>query len=162
MKNSFPPPDELVQLPREVLGVFLLKFIVELDPHKAHRGNLLGAADLKAFAGGWAPKVRGRISEAWSWLESEGFLAPEPEPCPDHGWRYVTDRGWDLAQSGGDPVTFTAGKYLPMGSLHPRLEEKARPHYVMGDYDTAVFTAMKCVEVAVRQVTGLGNRQGAC
>lgn len=54
-----------------------------------------------------------------------------------------------------DPATFVAGKFLPMGSLHPRLEEKVRPLYVQGDYETAVFAAMKCVEVAVRDAAGL-------
>lgn len=158
MKEHFPPPDELVQLPREVTGVYLLKYLVTQNPHKTHRGNLLGSPDLTSYAGmGWAPKVKGRLSEAWAWLESEGFLAPDPVPGSDEGWRYVTDRGWELSDSKADPSSFMAGKYLPMGSLHPRLEEKARPLFVMGDYDTAVFVAMKCVEVAVREAAELGN-----
>lgn len=160
LKYFLPPPGELVVVPRETLGVHLLKYIVEDSPHKAHRGNLLGSPDLVSFAGGgWLAKVRGRVNEAWHWLETEGFLAPDPSPGTDEGWRYVTDRGWELVKSEADPSTFMGGKYLPMGSLHPRLEEKSRPLYVMGDYDTAVFAAMKCVEVAVRQVTGLSPEQ---
>lgn len=157
MKDFLPPPDEMVQLPREAAGVFLLTYLVTQDPHMLHLGNLLGSPDLETYAGpGWMPKVRGRVSEAWAWLESEGFLAPVPTPGPDNGWRYVTDRGWDLQSGKVDPATFVAGKFLPMGSLHPRLEEKVRPLYVQGDYETAVFAAMKCVEVAVRDAAGLG------
>lgn len=64
-----------------------------------------------------------------------------------------------MSNSDTDPSSFVAGKYLPIGSLHPRLEEKARPPYVIGDYDNAVFVAMKCVEVAVRRTAELGDEE---
>jgi uncharacterized protein (TIGR02391 family) len=39
--------------------------------------------------------------------------------------------------------------------LHPRLDERARRQFVMGEFEAAVFVAMKEVEVAVRQLAGL-------
>jgi uncharacterized protein (TIGR02391 family) len=41
--------------------------------------------------------------------------------------------------------------------LHPRLEGKIRPIFLLGDYETAAFTAMKEVEVRVRELAGLPN-----
>jgi uncharacterized protein (TIGR02391 family) len=85
------------------------------------------------------------------WLENERFLAPRPDPGQDHGWRYITRRGRRLLDEGVDPSTFRAGKYLPEGSLHPTLAVNARPPYVRGAYDTAIFEAMKAVEIEVRR-----------
>lgn len=41
------------------------------------------------------------------------------------------------------------------GDLHPILEEKVRPIFNLGDYETACFAAMKAVEVEVRRVSKL-------
>jgi uncharacterized protein (TIGR02391 family) len=38
---------------------------------------------------------------------------------------------------------------------HPRLDERARRQFVMGEFEAAVFVAMKEVEVAVRERAGL-------
>jgi uncharacterized protein (TIGR02391 family) len=39
--------------------------------------------------------------------------------------------------------------------LHPRLDERARRQFVMGEFEAAVFVAMKEVELAVRERAGL-------
>jgi uncharacterized protein (TIGR02391 family) len=49
-----------------------------------------------------------------------------------------------------------AGERLA-GSLDPLLEEKVRPIFNMGDYETACFAAMKTVEIEVRRVSGLDS-----
>ncbi|WP_241847791.1 TIGR02391 family protein [Streptomyces sp. CB02009] len=37
------------------------------------------------------------------------------------------------------------------------LEDTVRTNFDLGDYETACFTAMKAVEVAVRNASGLDN-----
>ena len=43
---------------------------------------------------------------------------------------------------------------LPDGTVHDALERRARPAYLRGEHDTAIFEAMKAVEVAVRESGG--------
>lgn len=38
--------------------------------------------------------------------------------------------------------------------LHPLLEAKVRPHFLRGDFETAIFVAMKEVDVRVRELAG--------
>jgi uncharacterized protein (TIGR02391 family) len=49
-----------------------------------------------------------------------------------------------------------SGRRLPKDSLHPAIQEDVWSLYHRGKYDTAVFEAMKAVEVAVRDAAGLG------
>jgi uncharacterized protein (TIGR02391 family) len=48
---------------------------------------------------------------------------------------------------------------LPQAHLHPRIIASVYPLYLRGDYDTAVFQALKEVEVAVRLVGSLTNAE---
>lgn len=43
------------------------------------------------------------------------------------------------------------------GALDPALEEKVRPIFNLGDFETACFAAMKTVEIEVRQAAGLSD-----
>jgi hypothetical protein len=43
---------------------------------------------------------------------------------------------------------------LPAGTLHPALERRAGPANLRGEHDTAIFEAMKAVEVVVREAGG--------
>jgi uncharacterized protein (TIGR02391 family) len=42
-------------------------------------------------------------------------------------------------------------------TLHPSLEAKVRPIFALGDYETAAFSAMKAVEVRVRDLAGIAD-----
>jgi uncharacterized protein (TIGR02391 family) len=44
---------------------------------------------------------------------------------------------------------------LPEESVHKALERRARPAFLRGEYDTAIFEAMKAVEVTVRRAAAL-------
>lgn len=48
-----------------------------------------------------------------------------------------------------------AARRIPKDSLHPSIREDVWSLYHRGKYDTAVFEAMKAVEVAVRTAAGL-------
>jgi uncharacterized protein (TIGR02391 family) len=56
----------------------------------------------------------------------------------------------------GDTSRALSGRRLPKDSLHPAIQEDVWSLYHRGKYETAVFEAMKAVEVAVRDAAGLG------
>jgi uncharacterized protein (TIGR02391 family) len=41
--------------------------------------------------------------------------------------------------------------------LHPSLESKVRPQFLMGEYEMAAFAAMRAVEVRVREMAGASD-----
>jgi uncharacterized protein (TIGR02391 family) len=86
-----------------------------------------------------------RLSEAWSRLQTTLCIArdlTQGEP-----WCFVTDRSRALVDQAPDQRTFEAEVYLPRGLLKPRLKQESRPLFLRGAYDTAVFTAMRAVEI---------------
>ena len=94
-------------------------------------------------------EVNRAISEAWAWLESEGFL------IKDHsagGEGFFLSRRATRLTSRDDFEAYLKAGLLPKGQLHPLLAAKVYPAFLRGDYDTAIFQAFKEVEVTVRQV----------
>ena len=95
----------------------------------------------------------GAIAEAMAWLRGRAFIARKPgQPNPDA--IIVTDRGREALRQG--LVTVRASERLGEG-LHPLIERGARRQFLLGEYEQAVFVAMKAVEVRVRTLAGLGD-----
>ena len=93
------------------------------------------------------------IVEAFSWLRARGLTAHNPsENAPDT--IFVTRTGQRVLDDG--PDAFYATERLQRG-LHPKIEQAARPQFLVGAYDLGVFAAMKAVEVRVRKLGGFGN-----
>jgi uncharacterized protein (TIGR02391 family) len=42
-------------------------------------------------------------------------------------------------------------------NLHPLIEQRVRRQFLLGEYEQAIFVAMKAVEVRVRKLGGFGN-----
>lgn len=93
------------------------------------------------------------VADALGWLVSSGLIGPASEQSGSVGeWR-VTTSGYEALRH-GSLLQVEATKRLHV-DLHPALQRTARGNFERGDYETAVFAAMKAVEVAVRQATGL-------
>lgn len=97
----------------------------------------------------------GRLSDAWAWLEAHGLIGPGARNTTT-SWQRVTTAGRELATDTKALSKLWASERLA-GSLHPVLEEKVRPIFNLGDYETACFAAMKAVEVEVRRASGLDS-----
>lgn len=67
---------------------------------------------------------------------------------------FVTSRGHGALAQG--LATVRAVEHLEAG-LHPLLEQRVRRQFLLGEYEQAVFVAMKAVEVRVRSLAGLGD-----
>ncbi len=90
-----------------------------------------------------------RLSDCWAWLESRGLLGPS---LNQDGWQRVTSRGRALAKSDSALNAIIAEDQLAM-TLHPKLQPNVRQIFALGDYETAVFSAMKAVEIRVRDLS---------
>lgn len=99
------------------------------------------------------PAALRALSEAWSWLHTKGLVAWDPSQSSAQSI-FVTRKGREVLHRG--LVYLRATERLDI-ELHPALEEKARPQYLRGDFETAIFVAMKEVEVRVRTLSSASD-----
>lgn len=96
-------------------------------------------------------EVRRAQMEAWAWLVSEGFLVNDLSRGLD--WYFITRRGRQL-NSPGEHSAYRRASLLPKGQLCASIATKVYPAFLRGEYDTAVFQALREVEVSVRRAGG--------
>lgn len=160
MDRYFPPKEALLELEPEEIAQYLLFYLNSLanEPNgrnKFNRGNNISAQTpaVLQYAGGHFPEIEHVLSEAWSWLESEGFLVEDPQEYTGN-WVFISRRGRQI----GSPEEFKRYehiKLLPKKVLDPQLAQKIWASFIRGDFEVAIFTAFKEVEVRVRQAAGL-------
>ena len=94
-----------------------------------------------------------KLSDAWAWLVAHGLLGPDPTQTSG-GWVRLTTRGRELAAR-DDAIQAVVAEDRLAFQLHNKLGSRVRPVFMLGDYETAAFSAMKQVEVRVRELAGL-------
>ncbi len=94
-----------------------------------------------------------RMSDALAWIQSRGLVGPT---AGLGSAQRLTTRGREIAADAKALTKLFAEDRLA-GRLDPALEAKVRLSFASGDYETACFTAMKEVEVAVRKVGAFDN-----
>lgn len=116
-----------------------------------NRGNWIKESQQNGTARG--REVERALSEGWAWLVGRGLVAWDPSQSSADAV-FVTRLGLEALAQG---VThMDAAARLGM-QLHPTLAEVVERQFLMGEYELAVFAAMKAVEVRVREVAGLGH-----
>lgn len=91
------------------------------------------------------PGAIGALEEAWGWLFTHGLIV---NSGLHSSWSIrITRRGEKLLDEG---IAWLRATDRLDVELLPVLELKARPHFLRGDYESAIFHAMKEVEIAVR------------
>lgn len=153
--DQYPAPD-LEALSLVVLADLLLKVFVEwevgaMSNHVSRTNFPLARVHEQV-----PPRDRAQVlrlwMEAFQWLEREGMIAPHPGA--EH-LRFVTRRGHEAAQ--GDVETYLRTQLLPRERLHARLATLVFAPFAQGRYDTVIFEAVREVEIAVREASGLGE-----
>jgi len=138
----------LVDLPVDQLGLMVL---ADFDTSNGwNSGNYIKEAQQHAGFRGEASRA---IAEAFAWLSARGLVAKDPDQNSADAI-FVTRIGRRVLADGAD--SFYATERLQRG-LHPAIEEKARPQFLIGEYEQGVFVAMKAIEVRVRKLGGFGN-----
>ncbi|MBG0831679.1 TIGR02391 family protein [Planomonospora sp. ID67723] len=148
------PAEPLRRLPTRDVTLLLLQNLASGGRHVQFAGLVSSAK--QAFQGEPdAPALLDRLADAWTWLESRALLSRDP--TQSEGFCRVSREGRELVKDPQGLQRFQARERLS-GPLHPRLEgTTVRTNFDLGDYETACFSAMKAVEAAVREASGLAN-----
>jgi hypothetical protein len=93
------------------------------------------------------------LAEAWAWLEARGLVAWNPEQNIPNAY-FVTRLGEEALETGA--AKMEAAQRLGM-SLHPLIAQTVERQFLLGEYELAVFAAMKQVEITVRDLGGYPN-----
>jgi uncharacterized protein (TIGR02391 family) len=165
LSDVIPDADVLCALEPEELGLRMLPVLSEWQPRTPpyQSQQLVLATFIQMVLGlpnkpsGQYPVERGAeidraIREAWAWLEGSALLVSHPhwkDPV-----RQLSRRAEQLAREPNSRRVLSAQR-VPKDTLHPTIREDVWSLYHRGKNDTAVFEAMKAVEVAVRETAGL-------
>jgi uncharacterized protein (TIGR02391 family) len=164
LSQAIPDPDIVLMLTPEELGAKLL-FLVRkrIKPgEKFNLGNF--SAELwnhYPLLPGQAPpypmQFRDRIglalAEAWGWLSAQGLIVESIESHGD-GWYQLSRRALAFEDQ-RQFDQFAAARILSKEALHSRIAQPVWLAFMRGEFDVAVFQAMKAVEVAVREAAHL-------
>lgn len=107
---------------------------------------------IEHHTGRWSPGAIRACAEAIDWLRVKGLIARTPASEQSAtGAVFVTRLGRRVLQEGRRLAMATERIGV---DLHPKLEAVVRPQFLMGEYETACFVAMKQVEIRVRELAG--------
>lgn len=143
------PADQVVSLPLDELALRVLADYKTTNEWNWH--NWMNHATTIAYS--TRPDAFTALSEAWGWLHAKGLVAWNPKQSSEHAV-VVSRRGEEVLRSGLGYLR--AVERLDV-DLHHDLETKARPQFLRGDFETAVFVSMKEVEVRVRTLAGASD-----
>lgn len=141
-------PTQVAALPVDQLGLVILDDLISSNEWNEYN-YLLGAE--RAY--GRASPPLEAIAEALAWLRARALIARSPGQTSDAAI-FVTRTGRQVAKEG--PKAFYAAERL-QGGVHPLVEAKARPQFLIGEYEQGVFASLKAVEVRVRKLGGFGD-----
>lgn len=146
------------------LGMLILGAMADSGRDSWSAPNMAAHAQASLHSG--HPRVSGRpaqtvaallpalISEGMSWLIAGGLVGPA-------AWSSGAGDEWVVTHAGRTALTAGSSRHsearrkLSRG-LHPVLVDAALSNFERGQYEVAVFAAMKEVEVALRRASGFG------
>ncbi|MEW2439493.1 TIGR02391 family protein [Streptomyces caniferus] len=148
------PAEQIRQLPTRDVALLLLQHLADSNSRHLQFGGLVSSARRAFQSEPDEDALLDGLADAWTWLESRALLSRDH--TQSDAFRRVSREGKDLAENPAGIVQFEARERLS-GPLHPQLEGTVRTTFNLGDYELACFGAMKAVEVAVRDASGLDN-----
>lgn len=156
VRKALPDPDVLLSLaPQELARILLPIFKRHRD--EIHLYNLvIGLHQTQeVYPRHKSDAVGLAISEAWTWLVTQGLIVHKPR---DNGNWFSISRTGEKITSDAEFDNFTKAALVPRNLLHPRIAEDAWANFLRGAHDLAVFTAFRQVEEAVREAAGFDAR----
>lgn len=138
--------DEVIVLPVDDLALRILK-----DASDTNEWNWRNWVLLAEQSYGKNSAASLALVEAWTWLLNRGLVVRDVNQASGEAI-LVSRQGHETLERG--LPWLRAVNRLDV-ELLPVLEAKARPQFLRGDFEAAAFMAMKEVEVAVREASGL-------
>jgi uncharacterized protein (TIGR02391 family) len=167
LADLIPDADVLLALDPDELGLRILQVLQSLPHHMQQHevgpfiNSVIGhpqTPNSGAYPAARRTDVQNAIREAWAWLEGQGLLLADPRYVDrGAGPRVLSRRAAQLAKE-TDTRRALSTRHFPKDLLHPKIREDVWALYHRGKYDSAVFEAMKAVEVAVRDAAGLTTK----
>src|ERR1700690_2876686 len=157
LKSILPDAASVLALePEELGGVLLEHFnsMTALEQFQLNRHNFLMSTEVIDYGRDPQDRFSCVFAEAWAWLEREGLIALKPNAGGSYGY-FITRRGQRLIDRNAYEA-YRRASILPRSLLHPRIESRVYPSFLRGAYDTAVFEALREVEIGVREAAGFG------
>jgi uncharacterized protein (TIGR02391 family) len=167
--------EDMQELPRAIPDV---EVFLSLEPEEVASKILFLIRDRLARGGGtngmvhpasfanelWTHETRGRqdyphgrkseidlaLAEAVAWLKAQGLLLPASDTNGNNGWHVLGRRAYRF-ENEQEFADYAAARLLPRELLHARIANAAWVSFMRGAYPTAVFEAMREVEIAVRE-----------
>jgi len=162
LPETIPDLDALLVMEPEELGAHMLFLLKDAYPQRHfHPGNMMGElyqGHGPAYPRDREEEVYAAVQEAWAWLQAQGLILPAPGTNGQHGWMIVARRARRFANK-TEFQRFEVARRLPKDALHPALGNKVWAAFMRGEFDVAVFQAMKAVEVSVRQASGRASTE---
>jgi uncharacterized protein (TIGR02391 family) len=161
LPELIPDVDFLLAMETEELAATLLPILARSRQHAGVHPNDYRNSLFLPNVGGYKYDDRRQreidlaVTEALSWLETQGLLIPASGTNGQYGWR-VFSRKAERLQASADVKNFSKSRQLRREILNPRIADKVWSAFIRSEFDVAVFQAMKAVEVAVREASGLG------
>lgn len=93
------------------------------------------------------------IAEAWNWLRVHGFMVPQEGFNGQNGWHVISRRGRRMVDEQAFR-NYRVAAAFPKSMLHPSIADRVWLSFARGDFEEAVFTAFRAVEIAVRDAGG--------
>jgi uncharacterized protein (TIGR02391 family) len=156
MKLDGLTPELLTALPVDRRAVVLLRAITDGEGREffGNRGNVRGNLEQYAWRSA-QPAAARAYEEAFDWLQRHGLVSREPSQSSGD-WFFVTDAGWEVVAGDAGVAKLSAAERLSV-DLHPRIADRVRSQYLLGEYEAAALLAMREVEIRVRDLAGAGN-----
>lgn len=158
-----PDAEALIALEPDELGLRLLPVLNSWPRHEnLHLGALVNAANghpqapanstigQAQYPKKYAHEIEVALREAWAWLAGAALILVHPNY--DHSVMILSRKARRLAEAQTTGAVVRSGQ-LNRSLLDERLQDDVWSFFHRGKYDTAVFEAMKAVEIAVREAS---------
>lgn len=149
--EQFPSKEAFIALSvEEIAGPIMMELHRSQGPgRRFHLGNILPYN--ASTATGVDYEVARALAEALAWLVAQVFIVPAPGPTIGDAQWYVLSRKGEAINSLPAFTSYREASRLPRELLHPTIRDDVWLAFARGKFSSAVFDAMKEVEIAVRE-----------
>ncbi|MGN3966940.1 TIGR02391 family protein [Burkholderia gladioli] len=155
LPTAIPDVDVLLELETEELAGKMLLLLRARAQRMFHIGTLRSELWSQALVGrpqyphSRREEVDLAIAEALAWLEAQALIVPAEDPNGQNGHRHLSRRARRFENEAAF-IDYRTARLLPKDLLHPAIANEVWLSFMRGAYPTAVFEAMRAVEIAVR------------